>query len=366
MPMRPTYLVLLLVPAVATAQASRPQRKPDAAPVIAVEPADTIAAPTKPVSLNAYAPTGGDVAGRHFRAYSAGPHPKVARYGAFSEMVTEGSGRASGPESADYGLGIAVSKKDWFKSDSPGEMDGLTVFCRNGVGDCAGILSNVAARSGFAATLESYTGDLAPGTGIATKAVGLQMGVINSRDGGETGSLGYVAIAKTGDLSTAFRVQNDPGARWAKAYMSARDGLENFYVDGARGTIVTADAVRTGWHATGPAAVQIGYARAGPGPSCLVLSVGADNLTDASLCRTQTRGGTLDLLNAGSGQSRILAGDRVRFAADDKGVGFNGAGPVGKQVLAPAFADPARATNAELATAYNSLRAALVNLGLAQ
>lgn len=46
--------------------------------------------------------------------------------------------------------------------------------------------------------------------------------------------------------------------------------------------------------------------------------------------------------------------------------GFNGATPVGKQTLSAALPTDGSASSAQLATAYNSLRTALINLGLAQ
>lgn len=57
----------------------------------------------------------------------------------------------------------------------------------------------------------------------------------------------------------------------------------------------------------------------------------------------------------------LQAGLRVNGA-----MGFNGAMPVGKQTLAAALPTDGTATPAQLATAYNSLRTALINLGLAQ
>ena len=336
---------------------------------------DTVVVPDKPVSLNSYAPTGNDFAGRVFPARSIGTHPDIARYGAFTEMVADGSGVASGPKSADYGLGISISKKDWFTKDEPGEMDALTLFCRQSIGDCAGILSNVAARSGFAATLESYTGDLIAGTGEASKAVGLQMGVINSRDGGEDGSLGYLAIAKTGNLGTAFRAQNDTGAAWGKSYMAARDGVENFYVAGATGAVVSSGTGTFGFHAAGDAVLDLGSQRTADGSSRLDFNTALAGGPNARLFRSPGTNGTFIVQQNGSGAMvltapnstvNLAAGNVISVTAGAAGVGFNGATPIGKQTLSPAFANPASASNEQLAVAYNSLRATLVTVGLGQ
>lgn len=114
-------------------------------------------------------------------------------------------------QSASYGLSVVGMRPSWNTSSITGEMDGINLFLRQANGDSAAILSNILIRRGFAATLESFTGS-ADSLGNALKAVNLQMGVVNSRDGGE---YGYNAQAITGtNLTAAFRAASLGSASW--------------------------------------------------------------------------------------------------------------------------------------------------------
>lgn len=133
------------------------------------------------------------------------------------EIIDGQSGPASGKarptaQSASYGLSVVGIRPSWNTSSITGEMDGINLFLRQANGDSAAILSNILVRRGFAATLESFTGS-ADNLGNAIKAVNLQMGVVNSRDGGE---YGYNAQAVTGaGLTAAFRAASLGSASWA-------------------------------------------------------------------------------------------------------------------------------------------------------
>jgi hypothetical protein len=91
--------------------------------------------------------------------------------------------------------------------------------------------------------------------------------------------------------------------------------------------------------------------------------------------RGDVNGRNLDTVTVYGGNTGIGAGapalpayplDVFGSARFTGNVGFGGARPIGKQQLAAALPTDGSASNAELAAAYNSLRKALVNLGLAQ
>lgn len=68
-------------------------------------------------------------------------------------------------------------RPDWVKSTLTGEADGLSVFVRQARSDAAAFLANVGIRSGFAATLESYT-FAANDVGAPSGGVRTQLGVV--------------------------------------------------------------------------------------------------------------------------------------------------------------------------------------------
>ena len=137
---------------------------------------------------------------------------------------------ASGPATASYGLSVYMQRPNWNTSSITGEMDGLNITLRQANGDSAGILSNILTRNGFGATIESYTGS-ADNTGATLKAVNVQIGVVNSRDGGE---YGFVAQSVVGTgLSAGFRAVSTSGTSWDNYYEAVNAaGQHVFFVDG--------------------------------------------------------------------------------------------------------------------------------------
>lgn len=114
-------------------------------------------------------------------------------------------------DSASYGLAITGYRPSWATSALTGEMDGISILLRQARGDTAGILSNIAVQSGYAATLESITLS-ADSSGAAINAVRTQIGVANPRDGEY---FGYVAIAETGaNLTAALHATSSIGSSW--------------------------------------------------------------------------------------------------------------------------------------------------------
>ncbi len=143
-------------------------------------------------------------------------------------MSVEIADAAHGPASAagistaataSYALSLVDVRPDWASSDIAGEADGLSVFVRQSRGDTAAILSNVAVRNGYAATLESVT-FAADGHKQPQRAVRTQLGVVNARDGGE---YGLVLQAEQGDkLSAGIRVAATRAGTWSR-YFEAID-----------------------------------------------------------------------------------------------------------------------------------------------
>lgn len=139
------------------------------------------------------------------------------------EVDEEGSGAASGPERAAYGLGIRNFKKNWQTRARPGEIDGLSLVLRQGEGDVAAILTNVGVRNGFGAAMEGITSSMNP-QAVPQKAVRIQAGVVNDRSGGE---FGYVASAEVGTNRVGIQVQESPAplsGSWIYAYANERRG----------------------------------------------------------------------------------------------------------------------------------------------
>lgn len=179
------------------------------------------------------------------------------------EMLEEGSGAASGPQRAAYPLGISAIKKNWVTSTIAGEMDGISIVGRQGTGDFCCILGNVITRSGFGAFAEAstYNGDVA---GAPNRGINVQIGVCNSRDGGE---YGFTANALLGsNLSAGLRVADGPSSNFSYAvqYVNAA-GTQMFGVKGITGAVEIGGnqvlaARRTGWAAATGTATRTSFA----------------------------------------------------------------------------------------------------------
>lgn len=173
---------------------------------------------------------------------------KAAQVGRTIEISDGAHGPASGPgistaDSASYALSLVNVRPGWPDSTLSGEADGLSVFVRQAKGDAAAFLANVGIRSGFAATLESYTFS-ANDTGHPVRAVRTQLGVVNSRDGGEYGLVLQAADGK--QLSAGMRIASVGDATW-KNYLEAVSptGETVASIRGSDGAIVGGDLLPT-------------------------------------------------------------------------------------------------------------------------
>ena len=164
------------------------------------------------------------------------------------EVSDAASGPASGPStstaaSASYALSLVNVRPGWPVSALTGEADGMSVFVRQATGDTAAFLANVGVRSGFATTLESYT-FAADAAGNPVRAIRTQLGVINSRDGGE---YGLVLQAADGDrLSAGLRIASSGRATW-KNYIEAvsSTGVRVASIRGSDGAVIAGDILPT-------------------------------------------------------------------------------------------------------------------------
>ncbi len=152
-----------------------------------------------------------------------------------------GSG-VNGPQTAQSGLAVNISKNNWWTGGMIGEIDGLDVFLRqNGPhSDASGILSNVQNQGhGLLSATEFAASIVDPVTNMLTHGIDVQEGVLNRKTGDY---IGAVYTADYGALSTGVLIQNSsPAASWKYALQYQKNGKVRFSVDGA-GNVVAASA----------------------------------------------------------------------------------------------------------------------------
>lgn len=201
----------------------------------------SVSDPTLDGGLIGIAPDGNSTkTARRFAVSLSGTRTK-AKVAQTIEVTDGQTGPASAagvptPDSASYALSLVNVRPNWNTAGTTGEADGMNIFIRQASGDSAGILSNILVRSGFAATLESYTGS-ADATGAVIKAVNIQAGVVNPRDGGE---YGYIAQATNGtDLTAGFTSLETGSATWGNAFQHVNAaGQTLWYVRAADGVMI--------------------------------------------------------------------------------------------------------------------------------
>ena len=115
------------------------------------------------------------------------------------------------PQSATYGRVVSLTRPNWNTSTITGELDGDFVSVRQAHGDTTAYGWNVGATSGFAGGLEGVTFS-ADSTGAPIKEIDTQLGVINSRDGGEIG-LNLQSLVGT-NLQSGIRMGSNSGSSW--------------------------------------------------------------------------------------------------------------------------------------------------------
>jgi hypothetical protein len=147
-----------------------------------------------------------------------------------------GSG-VNGPETAQTGLTVNISKDNWWSGGKVGEIDGINVMMRQNApgSDGSGILINVQNQgNGFLSATEFASTIVDPVRNKITHAIDVQEGVLNKKTGD---FIGAVYSADTGTLGTGVLVQNSRGASWQYAFKYEKDGGVKFAVDGAGGIV---------------------------------------------------------------------------------------------------------------------------------
>ena len=143
-----------------------------------------------------------------------------------------GSG-VNGPEKAQTGLTVNISKDNWWTGGKVGEIDGINVMMRQNApgSDGSGILINVQNQGdGFLSATEFSSTIVDPVHNKITYGIDVQEGVLNKRTGD---FIGAVYTADNGALTTGIQIQNSRGASWAYALKYEKDGAIKFAVDGA-------------------------------------------------------------------------------------------------------------------------------------
>ena len=152
-----------------------------------------------------------------------------------------GSG-VDGPETAQTGVTINISKDNWWTGGAVGEIDGMNVLLRqNGPGsDASGILINVQNQGkGFLSATEFASTIVDPVSNTLTYGIDVQEGVLDKKT---SDYIGAVYTADYGALSTGVLIQNSsPTASWQYALQYQKNGTVKFSVDGA-GNVVGASA----------------------------------------------------------------------------------------------------------------------------
>jgi hypothetical protein len=147
-----------------------------------------------------------------------------------------GSG-VNGPETAQTGLTVNISKDNWWRGGKVGEIDGINVMVRQNApgSDGSGILINVQNQgNGFLSATEFASTIVDPVRNKITHAIDVQEGVLNKKTGD---FIGAVYSADTGTLGTGVLVQNSRGASWLYAFKYEKDGGVKFAVDGVGGIV---------------------------------------------------------------------------------------------------------------------------------
>lgn len=152
-----------------------------------------------------------------------------------------GSG-VNGPQTAQTGVTVNISKDNWWTGGMTGEIDGVNVMLRqNGPhSDASGILINVQNQgNGFLSATEFASTIVDPVSNTLTRGIDVQEGVLDKQAGNY---IGAVYTADYGALSTGVLIQNSsPSASWNYALQYQKNGSVKFSVDGA-GNVVGASA----------------------------------------------------------------------------------------------------------------------------
>lgn len=187
---------------------------------------------------------GGSGAGVRFQtaklSYIDGPHTTSQVQTHHIRTIAKGSG-AIGAQCADYVMGLTVEKQNWSSAATaePGEIDGLTIFLRNGgpntgdnpsISGGAAILANVGQidQSGATQVLEAVSNvfDRAdPNTTI--RQINVQVGMCNTRD---SDYYGLILNSNIGSQDSALRVTCTTANPWNRCLELRKDSVDRLVI----------------------------------------------------------------------------------------------------------------------------------------
>jgi polygalacturonase len=167
--------------------------------------------------------------------HHTGTHNTYRKVSNYIRVKTEGSG-FNGPVAASFAQELHVEKDNYLTTTTPGEIDGLYIFIRQG-GDtnpateksaaCA-ILCDVVGVDGcgYIGVSEAAT-QLVNSAGVAQKSINIQQGILNGRDGDYHG---HLLTASIGTMQVAYSARDTGSATWGDFLRSENGGVNKFKV----------------------------------------------------------------------------------------------------------------------------------------
>jgi hypothetical protein len=173
-------------------------------------------------------------------SYHDGPHATSQLQSAHYRTIAKGSG-VNGAQYADYVLGLTIEKENWDDAAlaEAGEIDGLTIFLRNGgpnsggdpsISGGAAILANVAQinESGASQIMEAVSQVYDRATpSTLLREINVQLGMCNTRD---SDYYGIILGSNTGSQDAAIRIASTTAAPWNRFIEGRKDSVDRYVV----------------------------------------------------------------------------------------------------------------------------------------
>jgi hypothetical protein len=173
-------------------------------------------------------------------SYHDGPHATSQLQSTHYRTIAKGSG-VNGAQYADYVLGLTVEKENWSNSAlaEAGEIDGLTIFLRNGgpnsggdpsISGGAAILANVGQinESGATQIMEAVSQVFDRATpSTLLREINVQVGMCNTRD---SDYYGIILGSNVGSQDAAIRIASTTAAPWNRFIEGRKDSVDRYVV----------------------------------------------------------------------------------------------------------------------------------------
>jgi hypothetical protein len=265
--------------------------------------------PNVPVSL------GGETGGSSYISQKAtlfqdaGNHVGIGHIGHSFVMNPVGSGNI-GPTNADYAVGISNVKQNAQATTVAGELDGLTIFVRNGGAnsDSAGILVNTANYgTGTNFVMEGVCSAIVDGA--VTHEVDVQVAVVDTRTNAQ---FGVVSQLFTGNGTCAYLAQSDAGCVWTNFINCTDDAGTSVFSVSGNGFITATSLALTGGLAAVSMAVEyendtgIFLLQAGTvDASSIGILINAPTPTVGAFAAFQAAGATIGSISTSTGTTTL-------------------------------------------------------------